>query len=162
MSALGLLYDRYLHLVYGLCMKYLKDRDLAQDAAMDIYETISLKLGKHPVTYFKSWLYMVSKNHCLMKLRKVSLEISGDILMESNPPEHLNEETPLNQHLDVMEHCMEKLKQEQERCIRLFYLEGRSYQEVAALENLGLNEVKSHLQNAKRNLKLCMENHVEA
>lgn len=161
-SALGLLYDRYLHLVYGLCLKYLKDRDLAKDATMDIYEAISVKLAKHPVTYFKSWLYMVSKNHCLMKLRKVNLEISDDIFMESEPQEHPNEGTTLDENLDALEHCMEKLKQEQERCIRLFYLEGKSYQEVAGLENLGLNEVKSHIQNAKRNLKLCMEKHVEA
>jgi RNA polymerase sigma-70 factor (ECF subfamily) len=53
--------------------------------------------------------------------------------------------------------CIGKLKQEQKECIQQFYYGNRCYQEIA--ENMGLDEkkVKSHLQNAKRNLKLCLE-----
>ena len=155
-ESLGILYDRYLHLVYGLCLKYLKDRESSQDAVMDIYEILASKLRVHEVAHFKSWLYIVSKNHCLMKLRKVNPETNEVMLMESEAALHHNEDNPLEENLEALEECMETLKKEQEQCVRLFYLERKSYEEIAQTGKYPLKSVKSHIQNGKRNLKICL------
>lgn len=159
-----MLYDRYLHMVFGLCMKYFKDRDVSKDATMDIYELLVKKLANHEVQHFKSWLYMVSKNHCLMILRKNTPEIkNGDFFMENELPVHPVEEQSLEQDLSALEDCINTLKTEQQLCVREFYLEQKSYQEIASAHALEMMKVKSHIQNGKRNLKICIESkHVSA
>ena len=147
-----------MHLVYGLCLKYLKNREESQDAVMAIYEHISQKLLTIEVQHFKSWLYMVSKNHCLMELRKKNPETHTDFFMESNEVVHLNDDKEaLEKDLEALEACIEELKQEQKQCVQLFLLEKKSYQQVNVQTGIDLKKVKSHIQNGKRNLKLCLE-----
>ena len=157
-EALGYLFDRYLHLVYGLCLKYLKSREKSQDAVMDIYEKVSHELLEKSVTHFKSWLYVVAKNHCLMKLRKNNPEIHSEVFMENASEMHLNNNEVIEDQLSRMEKCIEKLKNGQKECITLFYLKEKSYREIAKESKYSLNEIKSFIQNGKRNLKICMEN----
>lgn len=159
----GELFNRYMHLVYGLCLKYLKNRDDSQDAVMNIYEIVAQKLLTAEVTYFKSWLYTVSKNHCLMELRKKKPETTTELFMESAIDVHPNEETDeLEHHLDALAYCVEQLKKEQKACVKLFFLEKNSYLQVQEQTGLQLKKVKSHIQNGKRNLKICLERrHVE-
>jgi RNA polymerase sigma factor (sigma-70 family) len=158
MESLGILYDRYLHLVYGLCLKYLKSRDASQDAVMDIYEILATKLKTQEVSYFKSWLYMVSKNHCLMILRKPrTTKVLVDENMESEYVLHPNEEDSLEDDLLALEDCIEQLKEDQKQCVRMFYLDRKSYDEIAGLSDHKLEKVKSYIQNGKRNLKICLE-----
>lgn len=147
-----------MHLVYGLCLKYLKDRDASQDAVMDIYETVSSKLKTMEVSHFKSWLYMVSKNHCLMILRKNNPEVNSEFFMESQDAMHLKEEKiALENDLEALDECIEALKEEQKDCVKLFFIEKNSYQEVTDQTGIELKKVKSHIQNGKRNLKICLE-----
>lgn len=147
-----------MHLVYGLCLKYLKNRDDAQDAVMSIYEQLSEKLLTTQVQHFKSWLYMVSKNHCLMELRKKNPEVHSEIFMESVEVVHLNDEKiELEKDLHALEDCIEELKAEQRECVKLFFLEKKSYQQVYDQTGLEIKKVKSHIQNGKRNLKMCLE-----
>lgn len=154
----GNLFNSYLHLVYGLCLKYLKSREESQDAAMAIYEKISQTLLTTEVQHFKSWLYMVSKNHCLMELRKSNPEKNSHVFMESEDIVHLtNEEDELEEKLDALETCIEELKSDQKECVKLFFLEKKSYNEVNELTGIDLKKVKSHIQNGKRNLKICLE-----
>ncbi|MEP1115444.1 RNA polymerase sigma factor [Ekhidna sp.] len=155
----GNLFNSYMHLVYGLCLKYLKNRDDSQDATMTIYEKISTKLLTTEVQHFKSWLYMVSKNHCLMELRKKNPEVHADIFMESAEAVHLNEEkVELEKDIEALEACIEELKEQQRKCVKLFFLEKKSYLEVNEQTGIDLKKVKSYIQNGKRNLKMCLEN----
>lgn len=158
-ALLGQLYERYLHLVYGLCLKYLKNRDDAQDAVMAVYERLGDKLMRHEVAHFRSWLYVVVKNHCLMALRqKDPTEKMNGVFMETLPDVHPTEEPDLMEsELTALEQCMETLKAEQRQCVRLFYLEQKSYSEVSTLTAFDLHQVKSYIQNGKRNLKICLE-----
>lgn len=136
----------------------MKNREESQDAVMDIYETISQKLLVAEVQHFKSWLYMVSKNHCLMILRKNNPEINATVFMESPDVSHLKEEKlNLEKDLSALELCIEELKAEQKECVELFFLQKNSYQQVVEKTNIELKKVKSHIQNGKRNLKLCLE-----
>lgn len=153
-----------MHLVYGLCLKYLKSRDDSQDAVMSIYEKITHTLLNTEVQHFKSWLYMVSKNYCLMELRKTNLEQSGDVFMEMTEPVHLNdEEDEVEANLNALDECIDILKEEQKECVKLFFLEKKSYHEVNELTGIDLKKVKSNIQNGKRNLKICLEEkHVKA
>lgn len=147
-----------MHLVYGLCLKYLKNRDDSQDATMAIYEQISQKLLTTEVKHFKSWLYMVSKNHCLMELRKKNPEVHSDVFMESPDLVHLNDDkVALENDLNALEECIDELKEQQKHCVKLFFLEKKSYQQVNEETGIDLKKVKSHIQNGKRNLKLCLE-----
>jgi len=168
LDVLGELYSGYMHLVYGVCLKYLKNRDESKDAVMQIFEKLVIEIPKQNIANFKSWLHVVTKNYCLMQLRadksrqeKFNALINDPaVFMESSTTLHpLDEDGPdLEKGLAD---CIGKLKLEQKECIEQFYYGNRCYQEIA--ENMGLDEkkVKSHLQNAKRNLKLCLEeNHV--
>lgn len=154
---LGVLYDRYLHLVYGLCLKYLKSREDGQDAVMNIFEALTEKLLTYEVMHFKSWLYTVAKNHCLMELRKRKGNVDG-FFMENEPALHLNEEEKdMDNDLEALEDCLKGLKEDQQQCVRLFYLQQKSYNEIAQDTSFTVKKVKSYIQNGKRNLKLCLE-----
>lgn len=159
LEVLGKLYEPYLPLVLGTCLKYLKDRAESQDAAMQIFEKLAEALKTHEVTHFKSWLYVLTKNHCLMILRgqkgKKFIEIDDSLMenVEAGHPE--GEELELN--LSKLEKCMEELAEEQKQCVQLFYLKEKCYNEICESTGYNYNKVKSYIQNGKRNLKICME-----
>lgn len=157
---LGVLYTRYTAMVYGVCLKYLKDRDDAKDAVMQLYEKLTETLKIHEVQYFKSWLYVTARNQCLMQLRskkgKFTQEISP-FLMETAQEMHLEDGEEVEADLGKLEECIEKLNPEQKTCVRLFYLEEKCYKDIARITGYDLNQVKSFIQNGRRNLKICME-----
>ncbi len=161
-SIVGILYERYGHLVLGLCIKYLKNKDEAQDAVIQIFTGLMKDLKKHKIEFFKSWLYVYSKNFCLMELRKrqsmlkkeLELKENVHLIMDFSNPAHLNEK---EKQIVIMEKAMELLNIEQKKCIDLFYLKNKSYIEIVDITGYTANEVKSHIQNGKRNLKLKME-----
>lgn len=161
-SWVGLLYERYGHLVLGLCIKYLRNRDEAADAAMQIFEGLLSDLKKHKITYFKSWLYAYSKNFCLMALRrrqstlKKELELHENVhlVMDFSDPSHLHEK---EKQVLLLEKAIALLNPEQKTCIHLFYLQNKSYSEICGLTGYSANDVKSYIQNGKRNLKIKME-----
>ncbi|MCK5066547.1 MAG: sigma-70 family RNA polymerase sigma factor [Bacteroidales bacterium] len=163
LDPLGELYSRYMHLVYGVALKYLGNREDARDVVMQIFEKLISDLPEHEVRNFKSWLYVLTKNHCLMQIRaRKSTEgrLEGykieQQFMESDQEMHPidREEHSLE---EALKECIEQLKAEQRQCIELFYYQKQCYQEIAV--QLGMNElkVKSYLQNGKRNLKICLE-----
>ena len=161
LETLGQLYRPYMHLVYGLCLKYLKDREESQDAVMQIFEKLIEALKKHEIQNFKSWLYVMAKNHCLMALRSkktksTSIELNNYI-MESDLLLHHNDEGDLEDDLQKLEGCIEKLQNEQQQCVQLFYLQKKPYVHIAEKTGFDLKKVKSYIQNGKRNLKICME-----
>lgn len=160
LSVLGELYQRYMELVYGVCLKYFKEPETAKDCVMLIFEELVTKLKKYEVENFKSWLHQLAKNHCLMQLRTPrnlkTTELNIDFV-QSEENLHLNGVLEKEESFVKMEHCLGTLIKEQEQTIRLFYLEEKSYNEIAAETGLGWNEVRSFIQNGRRNLKLCME-----
>jgi RNA polymerase sigma-70 factor (ECF subfamily) len=166
LEILGELYSRYVHLVYGVCLKYLKEREEAKDGVMQIFEKLIIEIPKHNIENFRSWLHVVTKNYCLMQLRSGKSEKEKfsewlndpSVFMETVTDLHPLDEDEDSKSLDrALEDCIERLKDVQRMCIRQFYFENRCYNEISV--NLGLDEkkVKSHLQNGKRNLKICLE-----
>ncbi len=157
---LGTLLQRYTMLLLGVCMKYLKNEEEAKDSVQQIFLKAITELQKYKVDYIKSWLYMVARNHCLMKLRnragKNTREIS-DTMPLSSPETNLAELTEKEQVLNLIESSMQELNNEQKTCVTLFYLQKKSYQEISEATGFNLMQVKSHIQNGKRNLKLLVE-----
>ncbi len=160
LSDLGELFTRYQSLVYGVCLKYLKDRDESKDAVMQLFEKLIQTLKNHEVDNFKSWLYVTTRNHCLMQIRarkgKFTQEFSPEI-MENQLLLHPEDEPELEGNLTKLEKCIETLINEQKQCIQLFFLEEKCYKDIAYFTGFDLNQVKSFIQNGKRNLKICME-----
>lgn len=160
LDVLGVLYNRYMHLVYGVCLNYLKEEEASKDAVMQIFEELILKLKLHEVQNFKSWLHVLTRNHCLMALRKaaknntVSIE---DTFVENTEFVHLDIEDTKENQLTVMEKCMETLPEEQKVSVDIFYLQEKCYKDIAEITGYELVKVKSYIQNGKRNLKICME-----
>jgi RNA polymerase sigma-70 factor (ECF subfamily) len=165
-EVLGELYSGYIHLVYGVCMKYLKNREDANDGVMQIFEKLVIEIPIHNIENFSNWLHVVTKNYCLMQLRSEKSRREkfdewindGTVFMENNTYMHPLDEDEAPEVLEkALEDCIERLKEYQKLCIRQFYYEDRCYEEIAL--NLGMEEkkVKSYLQNGKRNLKLCLE-----
>lgn len=162
---LGMLLQRYTLLLLGVCMKYLKNEEEAKDAVQQVFLKVIQELPKYKVEFFKSWLYMVAKNHCLMKLRnktgKMTVEISERI--HATPHDESDRNTLVqNDHtLELMEHSIKELNAEQQQCVTLFYLEKKSYQEVSEQTGYSMLQVKSYIQNGKRNLKNLIEKKLE-
>jgi RNA polymerase sigma factor (sigma-70 family) len=159
---LAALYQRYMNLVYGVCLKYF-DEDASKDAVMQIFEELISKLKQHEVQNFKSWLHVLARNHCLMKLRAMKNKESRQVSIDDHPVVE-NEETghhengiTLEDNLQSMEKCLETLPVEQKRSVDLFYLQEKSYRQVSDITGYDMNKVKSYIQNGKRNLKICME-----
>ncbi len=162
---LGKLFSRHIPLVYGVCLKYLKNRDDAQDETMAIFEKLKNELQKSEVEFFKSWLYVVTKNHCLMLLRsrqsqlkkEKEFEKSEASFMENAFEMHPDNEWEPDAMNERLKECLSKLRDTQRSCIELFYFDQLCYQEISDSLSLDIKKVKSYLQNGKRNLKLCME-----
>ena len=158
---IGELYQRYTHLVFGVCMKYMKSEAEAEDATMQVFEKLITELKKHHITAFKPWLHIVVKNHCMMYFRKGTAEekrkaeLRYEIreVVENAPDNHLQEAEDKEFVLQYLKEGIEELKEEQRTCIELFYLKDSSYTEIAVITGYSVGEVKSYIQNGKRNLK---------
>ena len=165
----GELFKRYSHLVFGVCMKYLKDEDESKDAVMQVFEKLLVDLKKYQVENFKSWLHTTAKNHCLMKLRSDhSLFLKTEefkknypFVMESDNEKHHDIENINEFYLSHLGKAVEQLKGEQKICIELFYIEGKCYQDVADCTGYSMKQVKSNIQNGKRNLKIYIQEKYE-
>ena len=157
---LGILLQRYTLLLLGVCMKYLKNEEEAKDSVQQVFLKVIAELHKYKVDYFKSWLYMVAKNHCLTKLRNKGQyfkEINEQIL--STPDETATESFYVEKDISLsnMETALQQLNKEQRDCVTLFYLQKKSYQEITEITGYNLLQVKSHIQNGKRNLKIALQ-----
>jgi len=157
------LFIRYSHLILGVCLKYLKNKEDAKDELMNIYEKASTELINHKIEHFRGWVYVISRNHCLMKLRKeknnkqVPFEEVSARFMESSEEWHpLNSERESDKESKLTA-CMESLGKEQKSCVKEFYFDKLSYQQIAVKFGISEGNVKSHIQNGKRNLKICIE-----
>jgi RNA polymerase sigma factor (sigma-70 family) len=166
MEVIGELYRRYSHLVLGTCIKYLRNKENASDATMQIFEKLINDLKTNQIEHFKSWLYTVTKNHCLMTLRKeTSVRRHIEILQENSSEKiveiwddlHLNHEYDDEKRLVALAQALTKLNNEQRTCVELTYLENKSYKEIADMTGMDINKIKSHIQNGKRNLKILLE-----
>lgn len=160
------LFNRYTVMVFGVCMKYLKDEDESKDATMQIFEKLLEDLTKHTVRTFRPWLHMVTRNHCLMQLRKETgmaiknerLVADGAPFMEYDEEPHLNgEHVEKEQQYEKLEKAVGQLNTEQRQCIELFYYQKKCYDEIAQITGFSYKQVKSHIQNGKRNLRINFE-----
>lgn len=155
------IYYRYSHLVLGVCLKYLHSKSDADDIAINVFSTLKLKIGNTEIINFRSWLYTITKNECLMFLRKnkinhlhTELENIKEVLEE-------NDNELLEVKLKHMEDCIPLLKADHSTCIVSFYFEKKSYEQIAQENNYTLNEVKSHIQNGKRKLRILISERLD-
>jgi RNA polymerase sigma factor (sigma-70 family) len=164
LACLGVLYKRYTTLVFSVALKYLEDKHKAEDMAMQVFEKLIRELRHHQVENFKAWLYRLVKNECLMKLRKKSVENNVVALNESSSAfvEKLHEMHPvqekqeLEEKLQHLETAISELNEPQRVCVELFYLKEKSYAEIVQITGWDLKQVKSYIQNGKRNLQIKM------
>lgn len=160
LAVLGELYQRYMDLVYGVCLKYFKDTETARDAVMQVFEELVLKLKKHDVENFRPWLHQVAKNHCLMQLRTPrnlkTVEFKTE-LVQNEETLHLDGIFEREENFRRLEYCIGTLDSDQQYAIRLFYLEEKCYNEIVEISGMEWNQVRSFIQNGRRNLKICME-----
>ncbi len=163
LELLGELYNRYIHLVYGVCLKYLENREDSKDSVNKIFEVLIRDIPKFEIENFRTWLYVVSKNFCLMELRRRKSEkrredeYSAQYIMESTEIMHPIDEASSEDLEKGLKECLAKLKREQQECVLMFYYEEKCYNDIADELNLDPKKVKSFIQNGKRNLKICMD-----
>ncbi|OFX86064.1 MAG: hypothetical protein A2W99_16415 [Bacteroidetes bacterium GWF2_33_16] len=167
LEVLGEVYNQYIHLVYGVCLKYLNNRDESKDAVNRIFELLITEIHKFEIKNFRSWLYVVTKNYCLMEIRKSKTEkrrferFSEQYFMESTEVFHPIDDAPESNLEEQLKKCIEKLKNEQQQCIQLFYYEKKCYKEISSFLEIDELKVKSFIQNGKRNLKICIEENLK-
>ncbi|HMX41660.1 MAG TPA: sigma-70 family RNA polymerase sigma factor [Saprospiraceae bacterium] len=157
---LGALYERYMPMVYGVCLNILKDKGKAEDAVMGIYEELTRKLPAHEVGAFRGWLYVLARNYCLMEWRKNQRRPT-----DLHAPEDMSRYDALEEAFEVEVHssaeplkrCLEALGELQRRSVEMFYFEEKSYKDIAALLREEVGKIRSHIQNGRRNLRICMD-----
>ena len=167
-AALAELFKRYSHLIFCVCLKYLKNEEDSKDAVMEIFQKLTAELDKHKIDNFKGWLLSVTKNYCLMEIRSKEkkfirlskFEENDGIFVEYASWEHLdsevNKEELQNSNLEA---ALNQLNEAQRVCIQLFYFEEKTYRKIAETTGFEVKQVKSYIQNGKRNLKniLCQQ-----
>lgn len=160
LDIVGELYNRYVALTFGVCLKYLKNREESRDAVMQIFEKLMVSLKEHQIGQFKGWLYVTARNHCLMHLRsqkgKKFEELSHSV-MEFSSEMHLEDDTGVEANLTRLQDCINQLGGAQQQCVKMFYLEKKCYREITEITGFDYKKVKSYIQNGKRNLKICLE-----
>jgi len=159
-SHLSMLFDRYLEMVYGVGLKYFKNPTEAEEVVMGVFEQVLKKALQHDVRNFRSWLHVLSKNYCLMQLRKWERKHTTFMepsLMQFADSRHLSFDLEDDTEKKALLDCIKKLPEKQKDCIRLFYYEDKSYKEIAEMKGQELGKIRSYLQNGRRNLKICME-----
>lgn len=154
-SAFTCLYERYAHLVLGVCFKYLNNGEAAKDATQQIFIKLLEDLKRFEIVNFKAWLLQVVRNHCLMQLRKSVPVVNNTIELGEHMEfeEELHPVAEREQLLQLLESSLTELNQEQRTCIELFYLQKMNYAMIAEKTGYTMMQVKSHIQNGKRNLK---------
>jgi RNA polymerase sigma-70 factor (ECF subfamily) len=157
-AIIGEIYNRYAGIVFGVCAKYLKNEEECKDVTSKIFQDLILDLKRYEIKYFNGWLHKVTTNECLKKLKKSSKTIS---LIEQNLNDLETDEIEIESKDKIKDEeinlCIEKLNKEQSICIKLFYIEEKSYKEISDLTQLSLLQVKSCIQNGKRNLKIMLQ-----
>jgi RNA polymerase sigma factor (sigma-70 family) len=158
---LGQLYERYMPMVYGVCVKILRDPGKAEDAVMNIYEELARKAKEHTVESFRGWLYVLARNHCLMEWRKnhrrpTDYHAPEDMVHYDAVEEAFEVELPAPEDKSL-ETCLAALPDLQRQSVQLFYLEEKSYKEIATLLAEEVGKIRSYIQNGRRNLKICLE-----
>lgn len=171
-KALGVLFERYSHLVFGVCMKYLKNEDDSKDATMAVYEKLMVDLKRCEIRKFSNWIHSVARNYCLMQLRSRKSMIhpddensaGWDLISDASQTGSTSTENDKESDLRLMEEAITHLNTEQRICIELFYIKNYCYQDVSEISGFSLLEVKSYIQNGKRNLKIYMmkKNHEQS
>jgi RNA polymerase sigma-70 factor (ECF subfamily) len=164
-AILSPLFIKYNPLIFGVCMKYVKDSELSKDLTMDIFEKLVTDLQTQEIKNFKSWLYVIVKNHCLMYFRKEKKRMANQEEFEKNTAtfmENHQDWHPFNSDQEgimrmILKSCLEKLEKDQKTSIDMFYLDRKTYQEISEVMQIELKLVKSHIQNGRRNLKICLD-----
>lgn len=161
---IGVLLQRYTLLLLGVCMKYLKDETEAKDCVQQIFLKVLTEAPKYKIDYFKSWLYMVAKNHCLMRLRDKGARSVKELNEQYEAGEEPDKQDLLQseQTYNLLEEAINELSDEQKICVNLFYLQKKSYQQITERTSFSLMQVKSYIQNGKRNLKIILEKKLKA
>ena len=169
-QAIGDLFNRYSHLVFGVCMKYLKDAEESQDAVMQIFEKLYVDLKKHEVNKFSYWIHRVAQNFCLMQLRSkkaamnrtVDFYLDEKAVMETEEESHLTTAMQKETELNKLQEAIQSLDTEQKICVELFYIKEKCYNDICELTGFDYKQVKSYIQNGKRNLKIYLEQNSHA
>src|SRR5688572_1400741 len=156
---IGILLERYTLLLLGVCMKYLKDENEAKDCVQQIFLKVLTEVSKYRIDFFKSWLYMVAKNHCLMKLREKGSKGVKELSEQIPAGEELNKDELIQneQTYQLLEESINELSEEQRQCVILFYLRKNSYTQISEMTGYSMMQVKSYIQNGKRNLKMILD-----
>jgi RNA polymerase sigma-70 factor (ECF subfamily) len=156
---IGILLQRYTLLLLGVGMKYLKDETEARDCVQQIFLKVLTEVPKYKIEYFKSWLYMVAKNHCLMRLREKGAKGVKELTEQDMVHDETDKQELLaNEHTyDLLEEAVQELSEEQKTCVNLFYMQKKSYQQITERTGFNMLQVKSYIQNGKRNLKIILE-----
>ena len=163
LALLGELFESHSSMVYYVCLRYLQDSEVSKDAVMQIFEELVTKVKKQEIKNFGSWLYVLSRNYCLMQLRsgKKMQHVPFEEFVESPDFQHQDDPGDKERKLTALELCLEKLPERQKQTINLFFLQEKCYKDIVENTGFSLNDVKSYIQNGKRNLKICMDKNRE-
>jgi RNA polymerase sigma factor (sigma-70 family) len=144
-------------------MNYLHSEAESKDAVIEIFEKFDKDLLRYDIRNFGNWLHSVTRNHCLHLIKKKRTNIDIEEEHSSLAQRAIEEFNLLNTddvhqqfHLKHLEEALNALQEEQRICVEQFYLHEKSYEEIEKSTGYSYNQVKSYIQNGKRNLKIYL------
>jgi len=154
---LGYLLQRYTTLLLGVALKYLKDKQMAEDAVQQVFLKALTHLPKEKINNIKGWLYILARNHCLQQLRDRHKYTDDNLLVNVPNADEDHDDIKWKEHtLEQLNESIGMLNEEQRKTISLFYLKMYSYEQIIEQTGYTFMQVKSFIQNGKRNLKTIL------
>ncbi len=156
---IGELLSRYTLRLLGVCLKYLKDEDSAKDMVQQVFEKVLQDIGKYKIDNFGGWLYRIAQNACISQIR-LKKPVAYEAELMTQPVEEDADRAyfwAVDRKYEHLQTALGRLKPDQGVCVEAFFLQKKSYQEIAHEYGYSLAEVKSHIQNGKRNLRIIIE-----
>ena len=158
---IGILFKRYTRILIGVSLKYTSDLHHAEDVVQQVF--IKFLDAVHPqIANVGGWLYQMTKNESINFTKKQGRQQIQHLEREEY---HLSDTTDdeikallYKEHQsELLMAAISELKSDQRKAIECFYFHNLSYEQIAVQNNWSIGEVKSYIQNAKRNLKIKLQ-----
>ena len=156
------LYRPYMHLVYGLAFKYVKDPKQSQEIVYCIFKKLIKDIKRQEVRVFGNWLYNLSLDFCKQWRDRGRTESDQIVALGGStqtPVEFYDDkdDDSFEEEISSMEDEVMRIKSQQEKCSQLFFKEQRCFQEIADITGWEVSEIKYHVKNAKRKTNIYQD-----
>jgi len=161
-QAFSFLVEKYQKMVYTLALKLMKKpeeaEELAQDTFVKAFQKIDSYEGK---SKFSTWLYTIAYNSCISELRKRRIEFKSldDRQVTEDDEQKMVDyyrETKKEDQEKYLNLALEKLPEDDQVLLTLYYYENQSMDEISVITGLTVSNIKVKIHRARKRMQLFL------